>query len=348
MRILGAGVSGSYLTCLLQDHYKFKVHDPLVKRGCTCAFGCFYSHLKEKLKKVGLNVEDYILCKNHSLVVNGITFELKNQISLDKPRMIEDLLPRKNVVRSRKNALFGCCDEDLVINATGIPFFSHYLIPTLQYKVCLEGLEPKTNYIYLDSKHVGYAWAFSLDDEGKYFHMGAGCVNRDPRELVHLLHKFYKFSIVKALCGCRRPIRITDPEFTGLAFLNLIAIGEAAGFCYPLTGEGIIPAMDSAELLASVMDHATMNSLKDDIVINIVVGYRKLARRYLREHDYHKAFKVWKLMEKHPCTAWLMGFRFLYKRTKTRAQPVMSKKKLVQLFSTLLRTKRGRKYEQIY
>jgi len=73
--VCGAGISGSYFYALFTDKFpetKLRIYDGAKKRGCSCAFGCFYSLLKEKLDKVGLNIEDYILCKNKGLVLNGV------------------------------------------------------------------------------------------------------------------------------------------------------------------------------------------------------------------------------------------------------------------------------------
>lgn len=51
-----------------------------------------------------MNVEDCILSKVDRLVLNGIDIKVKNQVSIDKPHLLEDLLPRKEVVkREAKN-----------------------------------------------------------------------------------------------------------------------------------------------------------------------------------------------------------------------------------------------------
>jgi len=120
---------------------------------------------------------------------------------------------------------------NIIINATGIPLCEHYVIPTKQYRVKLEGLEPMVNYIHLDMKYVGYGWAFSLDEEGKWFHLGAGCVNADPEILIKALVKRYRVKVKKLICSCNRPIRVINPEKSNILYGTVLSIGEAGGYC---------------------------------------------------------------------------------------------------------------------
>ena len=321
LTVCGAGVAGSYFYALFTDKFsgtKLKVYDGAKKRGCTCAFGCFYTLLKEKLDKVGLNIEDYILCKNEGLVLNGVYFPLRNQISIDKPKLVKDLCPKV----LKKNVFLSDFIErrEWVINATGRPLWKHYVIPTKQYRVKLEGLEPAVNYIHVDPKYVGYAWAFSLDDEGKWFHLGAGCVNADPAILIKALMKRYGIRVKRRACRCHRPIRVVNPEdiFSG-AIGTVVSIGEANGYVFPVTGEGIIPSMDSAELLVNSMWSPAW-----------YLEYYFKTKDYFERWSYDKAFKTWRLMLKHPRTAWLYGFRFMLSRTRKRAQPEITLSRLIK------------------
>lgn len=322
LKICGAGVAGSYLACLLRDRLDFEVYDPNPKRGCTCAFGCFYSQLKDKLDRVGLNVEDYILCKNRALVLNGVQFDLKNQISINKPLLLRHLWPKNDVVTERVDVLLRQhATSGHVINATGIPIERCHVIPTQQYKVHISGLEPNVNYIHLDPKYVGYGWAFSLDDKGKLFHLGAGCVNADPKVLIKELIKRYGIKVSKSFCSCNRPVHVMNPNDVWPTFCNIIQVGEAGGFVFPLTGEGVIPSMDSIDMFVDHLKPIKFSWLH----------YRRNVRNYFRKHNYHAAFKVWCLMTRHPRTAWLMGFRFMFDRVKTRAKPELDMKSLLRV-----------------
>jgi len=169
------------------------------------------------------------------------------------------------------------------------------------------------NYVYMDLKYVGYAWAFSLDDEGRWFHLGAGCVNADPEILIKALVKRYKTEIEEVACSCDRSIRVVDPEELIACFGAILSIGEAGGYVFPVTGEGILPSMDSAEIFVKELNSPFFP-----------YSYEASTYRYLKTRDYDKAFKVWRLMEKHPRTAWLYGFRFMFNRAKKRAQPKLT------------------------
>jgi len=327
LTVAGAGISGSYFYALFTDKFpetKLKVYDGAKRRGCTCAFGCFYTQLKEKLDKVGLNVEDYILCKNKGLILNGVYIPLRNQISIDKPKLVKDLCPR--VIKKNVFLSDFIKRREWVINATGRSLWKHYVIPTKQYRVKLEGLEPAVNYVHVDPKCVGYAWAFSLDEEGEWFHLGAGCVNADPEILIKALINRYGIKIKKKICQCDRSIRVVNPRdiFNG-AVGTIVSIGEANGYVFPVTGEGIIPSMDSAELLVNSMWSPAWP-----------LEYYFKTKDYFEKWNYDKAFKTWKLMSKHPRTAWLKGFKFMLKRTKTRAQPVLTPLNLLKVMTRLI------------
>jgi len=319
--VAGAGVAGSYFYALFTDKFpetKLKIYDGAKKRGCGCAWGCFYSLLKEKLNKVGLNIEDYILCKNRGLVLNGVYFPLRNQISINKPKLVRDLCPR--VIKKNISLTDFIREKKWVVNATGRPLWDCYVIPTRQYRVKLEGLEPMVNYIHLDPKYVGYGWAFSLDEEGKWFHLGAGCVNADPEILIKALVRRYKVKVKKKACRCRRPIRVVNPkDIFSEAIGTVVSIGEANGYVFPVTGEGIIPSMDSAELLVKCMWSPAWPT-----------EYYLETKEYLKKWNYDKAFKAWRLMFDHPRTAWLYGFRFMLNRAKKRAQPETSPVRMIK------------------
>jgi len=325
LSIAGGGVAGSYLYTLMSDRFttKVKVCDGAKKRGCSCAFGCFYSLLKEKLDKVGLNIEDYILCKNKGLILNGVYIPIRNQISIDKPKLVRDLCPK--VIKKNLNLADFLRRRKWVINATGIPLCEHYVIPTKQYRIKLEGLEPAVNYIHLDMRYVGYGWAFSLDEEGKWFHLGAGCVNADPEILIRALVKRYKVKVKKLICSCNRPIRVVNPEKLNILCGTVLSIGEAGGYVFPVTGEGILPSMDSTEMLVNEMDSPYWPVL-----------YAIRTKEYLKGWNYDKAFKVWRLIEKHPRTAWLYGFRFMFNRAKKRIQPELGMTRLLKLVAKML------------
>ena len=299
IRIIGAGVAGSYLYALAKDDRDLEILDrnPAM-RGHLCAWGCFHSQLRERLRKVGLNVNDYVLNKATNYVLNGINIRISNQISIDKPKMLEDLLPQNKVVK--REAPLVESRGTLTVNATTQPLGEHQKIATAQYKTILKGLEPNTVYVHVSPNYAGYAWAFPLSDEGKLWHVGAGCAGGDPLDLIHQIEKRYEIEETKRLCSCGRNLKIVNPKKAVLSKDGVISIGEAAGLVQPLSGEGIIPSMDSGMLLYE----------------SLLGGepYEAAMRNLLNQ--YETPYMLWCLMRRHPRLAYLRGFRQIAKRAE--------------------------------
>lgn len=312
LRIIGAGVAGSFLYALAKDDYDLEVFDrnPAM-RGHLCAWGCFHSQLKERLGKVGLNVEDYVLNKATNYVLNGINIRIRNQVSIDKPKMLKDLLPSKEVIKSEVPLKGGGM---FTVNATTQPLGEYEKIGTAQFKTILKGLEPNTVYVHISPHYTGYAWAFPLSDDGKLWHLGAGCVDGDPLNLIRQIEKRYKFEESKRLCSCGRDLKIVDAKKAILIRDGVVSIGEAAGTVQPLSGEGIIPSMDSAELL--------YKSFLRGEPRYPAMGYYLAMRKLLDQ--YETPYKLWCLMHRHPRLAYLMGFRHMVKRAEQDIQPELT------------------------
>lgn len=300
IRIIGAGVAGSFLYALAKDDYDLKVFDRNpVMRGHLCAWGCFHSQLKDRLSAVGLNIDDYILSKVDRLVLNGIDIKVRNQVSIDKPRLLEDLLPQKEVVKREVN-LLETRKGTRMINATTQPFGEHLSIPTIQCRTVLSGLEPNTAYEYISPHYTGYAWAYPLSDDGRIWHLGAGCVGGDPLNLIRQIAKRYKFEETKRLCSCRRDLKLVEPEKVVLSKGGVISVGEAAGVVQPLSGEGIIPSMDSAKLLYKSLSGGER--------------YEAAMKAFLQ--PYGDLWRIFGLMRRHRRLAYLKGFRLIAKRAE--------------------------------
>lgn len=330
--IVGAGVAGSYLAALLRQDGKedYLVYDRNPSwRGHLCAWGCFYSLLRDKLKPLGLNVDDYILCRADTLVLNGVRIKLRNEASLDKPKLLNDLCPESHVIKKEfsfsDEALASLHPNHLVVNATGIPFGKHYRIHTKEYKLRIHGLEPNTAYVNIDLNYVGYGWMFPLDEDGRDWHLGAGCVNADPEVLIRNIARRYRARpIPNHGCYCERDIRIINPGDCMLGENFAISIGEAAGAVYPISGEGIVPSMESAEVFYKwYKEHKP------------VTEYGKaLWDKFLGENL--GSFDVWRYMEKYPRLAWLLGAPSMVKRARKRIMPVMTPTTYLKLVSQLL------------
>lgn len=309
--IVGAGVSGSLLARLLEDEHNVMVYDGNLMRGHRCAFGCFYSLLGDQLDKIGLNIDNYVLCKPETLILNGIYIKIRNQIPIDKPKMLEDIWPHTKVI-PKHVPLVKHTGTDLTVNATATPLGSYNKIATKQSKAHIKGVEKQHIYVNIDPKYLGYAWIFPLDSDGNYFHLGAGCVNADPDILINKILKRYKIEIIDEECKCNRDIAVVNPDDVVVERNGIVSIGEAVGAVYPVTGEGIIPSMESAFMLAT--------SIKDN---TFPKGYEHELGTQIFQ-DYKSAYKIWGRMDKHPRLAWLLGFGYMLGRAKTRTMPILT------------------------
>ncbi len=322
--VAGAGVAGSLLANLLENDggYRVTVYDGNRMRGHGCAWGCFYTLLKEQLGRVGLNVDDYVLCKTETLVLNGTPVKLRNEVAIDKPKMLEDLYPSRRVVKKHLPDL-NVYGADLVVNATSEPLTNHYTIMTRQYKVEVEGAEKRVAYINMNPNIVGYSWLFPLDEDGENYHLGAGCINVDPHVLIGKMMERYRFKVKREKCSCSKSIKVLNPDKTVLVKDKVVCVGEAAGCVYPITGEGIIPSMQSANILYNALKDGFPKSYEENMANQILNGHKK-------------AFKVWRFMDKHARLAWLYGFRHMAERAKERSMPVLNAKTKLKLYLEIL------------
>ena len=340
--VCGAGVSGSYIaTRLIWKGYKVRIYDPLIKRGHRCAYGSHYKMLKEKLRNVFLDVDDYLLCKVKKVYLNDICIDIEDAIIIDKPRMLEEILP-KDFITPRKIKNIKKLSADLIINATSDPLYPMNnegiaVMPTLQYKTKLN-TERETAWVYFNPKYLGYAWIFPLDDEGREFHVGAGSIGVPPLHLIKEMMKFYGFKLGIPKCACSREIKMMDPEEIVIYEGKVVSVGESAGAVYPLTGEGTLPSMDSCDILFDALRNVETSSESD--LGKALFYYASGWWNYLRKNEYDKAYKIVKFGVKHPKLAWIKGIKLLIKRVKIRTKPVFEMKKLLKVLSYFIKSPR--------
>jgi flavin-dependent dehydrogenase len=111
----------------------------------------------------------------------------------------------------------------------------------------------------------GYAWIFPLG--GGEYNIGCGVFYRKPRHhKINLRQMFNRFTsefplarhLMESSTGMTplkgAPLRCNLTGTRVLGKGRIVAIGEAIGATFPLTGEGIGKAMETAELAADAVD----------------------------------------------------------------------------------------------
>ena len=248
IQIYGAGIAGSYLYELLaQNGFNVKIYDIRSKPDCRCAWGIAYSEAKELYKKIGINLDDYILSKPKEVIINNkIKLKNKNIVIFDRGKLLGDLW---------KDIEFERGDADIFVDATGC---SRAILPKIENDnvyCTVQSIErhDMDENIYIQMRRTGYAWAFPLGDS---WHIGAGDLSYErATELVHQLREVYGIEDKGNECYCKAKIRMLPPsECKPIVHKNIYGVGEAIG-CVSGGGEGNAPSLKCAwifyECLAS-------------------------------------------------------------------------------------------------
>ena len=297
--IAGAGIAGSYLGRMLESQPTLYDNNP--KPGCGCGWGTARSQVKRLLGEVGLNLDDFILCKVEGYIDNKVFIPLRNCITINKPQLVYDM--RKGLNIKKKRYSFTGDRENLVVNATGIPSDEAvFRIQTFQERAVVKGAMEKVMYSYVNPRYAGYAWLFPLDEEGQLFHCGAGCFEAPPERIIKEMLIYYGLEKKDVKCSCGVNLYLADPRAVDLVRENLVAVGGAAGCVNPITGEGILPAMETASLLAKTLKNGS--ALEE---------YAASVRKMLEKYD--KPYTFFYRMLTSPAWGWLSGLR--YNTTKT-------------------------------
>lgn len=249
--IVGAGSAGAFLASLLsQAGVSIDVYEKSRRIGCFCAWGTVESELKNLLKHVGLNFEDYILSKIKRIIIDNIELKVSNLVTFNKPKLIYDLIKGLKVLRVEATREIAG-KYDLIVDATGyrrslLPNIKNDLLtPTIEYVVRTKDLNENT--IYIKFGKIGYAWIFPMSNG--YWHIGAGDIIIDPILLVREIFK--KFSIKgKVTCLCKSYIRAKPPAYCEpIVYRNIVGCGESVGTVFPITGEGVAHSMKCSLIL---------------------------------------------------------------------------------------------------
>lgn len=255
--IVGAGVAGSYLANLLSKEHDIEIFEmkPKDKWWTVCAWGTSEPFIKDLVKKVGLDFEDYVLHKGKEMVVlignQELRIKLIGLVTYDKHRLTYDLIKDKKVqwgVQIMSPEQLN--DYDLIIDATG---FHRRLLPSIENDISIPSLEyqvrsyklPYNDFVIRPYQGLsGYWWFFPLGDNTA--HVGAGDYYGKYKGELEQFIKKYDCEVIRKI---GRPVRVTPPKCCQPFYLGkVVGVGESIGTVYPLLGEGIIPSMQCAEI----------------------------------------------------------------------------------------------------
>jgi len=255
--IVGAGVAGSFLYALLVQNTRHHVdiYDAKPIRGMGCAWAVPERQFKDLLSEVGLNAYDYLLSRVSLTDSEGVVYKLHNMITINKPRLLSDLVKSKLIKVTKVTS--PPKGYDLIVDATGferallgppkgIYFYASCVqyvseVPTLVEGQAAAALSP-----------YGYAWAMPLVKDR--YHYGAGAIVKE--HVYELLRKLEcRHPRKKDYCSCKKTILASAPSLIEPKILRLnetviVGVGEAVGTTQVFSYEGIVPALKSAKLLA--------------------------------------------------------------------------------------------------
>ena len=180
---------------------------------------------------------------------------------VDKPRLLEGMLEYSTLVKKAARVEYDCngsvhltgVDSDKTVVAIGHTLHSKchnteriYAVQYVDPKLRAE--DPETIEVHYDGSLVGYYWVFPRGDRGVDVGVGG---YETPRQLLARLNRFLRerFQVKPDRRDIRgAPINVAGVD-TRLLDGSPPVIGEAAGFVYPLSGEGIRPSIASAKAL---------------------------------------------------------------------------------------------------
>ncbi|AAT43778.1 NAD(P)/FAD-dependent oxidoreductase [Picrophilus oshimae] len=238
IKIFGLGVAGSYLLARLHGS-GFSVTGFDVKRDnyyIPCGYATNINKIKNFMDKINIDIDEYLLSYSDIIEISGNNFKpiylnSRGLVTIDKNRLEKDIIEG-----NKKNQKIY---PEIIIDATGVSRYYlgrpkddelYYTKEYLVKKSFKDGF-----YFYFLKNGSGYTWSFPLN--GKY-HIGIGSKN---------INDVRNFSIKSYEKVVSRMIRL-KPAFP-VSINNIIGTGEAIGSVSPITGEGIVPSLETAEIL---------------------------------------------------------------------------------------------------
>lgn len=295
--IAGAGICGAYLyRRLINEGHSPDLYDVKdVNTSCgiaSCAWLAPNPQIFEYTRKVGLTGHKYILESIEKMVFAGVELKVK-MVTIDKPGLISDLV-RGDRIRegSVGHGNIDKFEYDMVIDATGTaraylgrttPGPNDIIGDGIQIRARVKNYPSGTAHII--PVQGGYLWVFPIGDNqvhaGIATHTPQNYKVSDITERIEPIvwSKFGEEHKIHALqCTCRSKVRITgllppfytqglivESRFDKIRCASIYGVGEAIGAVSPLTGEGIVPGLQSCEVFLEHLQNNTLNLYSDDI-----------------------------------------------------------------------------------
>ncbi len=258
IKIAGLGVAGSYLYLRLKNA-GFDVMASEIKREdyyIPCAYATNQIKINTLLKNIDIKIDDYILTHADNIRIggngfSGVDFHSSGLVTFDKNLYEKDLL--KNIDYTTQPINVG--RDDIIIDATGISrYYLGQIADDLKFytiEYLTDFSDKKDFYFFFLKNGNGYFWSFPLKNK---YHVGVGSVNISDMNMVK---KYNRLKITG------RMIRM-KPLFDNMFNDNVIGVGESIGAVSPLTGEGIVPAIESSEILyQAIKKYSNINDIKE-------------------------------------------------------------------------------------
>ncbi len=294
---MGAGVAGSYLVRTLSSSHDVVAFESQEegKYVAACAWGAPRDPMREFSRAAGLSFDEYVLHEGRyfTMAFGRRTLEIRitGLLTFDKERFLSDLR-RGGDVRYGVRVRRGSIPEgyDLVVDATGFHRelvgrpAREFAIPTVEYMVRYREMPFDDFYAEVHPGLTGYTWFFPLSRN--MAHVGSGDLRHSHLErLSDFLGRHPPDEVIRRV---GRPVRLSSPGMSApLRAGNVVAVGEAAGVVFPATGEGIVPSLQSAEVLRSALESGTLDSFE-----------RAMRERFRLHDEVAEAFLVDLLQER--------------------------------------------------
>ncbi len=268
--VLGAGVAGSTFAALAAYRgFRVSVYETRERYLKPCG-EAIHASLKPRFVSPRIRAR----VRRYAFYVDGVqvaelVFDEPRWLIINKTSLVEEMRSAAEAYGAR--IYYGVKGprvlEGLIVDARG-GFLEDGRRRVLVNRAIVEGVDvdPERVELWFDSRRVGFYWVFPYSSRGDVANVGAGFLGE-----LHP-HRFVaEFVANHSSLGGRivdSKTSVITVEGGSLYSGGAFRIGEAAGLVNPATGEGIRPAMISAEALADALAEGG--------------GQRAVLRRYSR------------------------------------------------------------------